>query len=93
MFAFGGLVLAGIPVLLAMSAVVAAGGLTAISSHLLPVTDVTQSVILLIGLAVGVDYSIFYLARERRERAPATARWTRSRSPRRRPVAPCWSPA
>jgi uncharacterized membrane protein YdfJ with MMPL/SSD domain len=68
-FAFGGLVLAGIPVLLAMSAVVAAGGLTAISSHLLPVTDVTQSVILLIGLAVGVDYSIFYLARERRERA------------------------
>src|SRR3954454_761337 len=67
-FAFGGLVLAGIPVLLAMSAVVAAGGLTAISSHLLPVTDVTQSVILLIGLAVGVDYSIFYLARERRER-------------------------
>ena len=29
-FAFGGLVLAGIPVLLAMSAVVAAGGLTAI---------------------------------------------------------------
>ena len=29
----------------------------------------TQSVILLIGLAVGVDYSIFYLARERRERA------------------------
>ena len=68
-FAFGGLVLAGIPVLLAMSAVAAAGGLTAISSHLLPVTDVTQSVILLIGLAVGVDYSIFYLARQRRERA------------------------
>ena len=68
-FAFGGLILAGIPVLLAMSAVVAAGGLTAVSSHLLPVTDVTQSVILLIGLAVGVDYSIFYLSRERRERA------------------------
>ena len=68
-FAFGGLVAAGIPVLLAMSAVGAAGGLTALTSHLLPVTDVTQSVILLIGLAVGVDYSIFYLARERRERA------------------------
>ena len=71
-FAFGGLVAAGIPVLLAMSAVGAAGGLTALTSHLLPVTDVTQSVILLIGLAVGVDYSIFYLARERRERARGT---------------------
>ena len=68
--AFGGLLIAGIPVLLAMSAVVAAFGLTsAVASQLLPVTDVTQSVILLIGLAVGVDYSIFYIARERQERA------------------------
>ena len=67
--AFGGLLIAGIPVALAMSAVVAALGLTAVASQLLPVTDVTQSVILLIGLAVGVDYSIFYIARERQERA------------------------
>ncbi len=67
--AFGGLLIAGIPVALAMSAVVAAFGLTAVASQLLPVTDVTQSVILLIGLAVGVDYSIFYIARERQELA------------------------
>jgi RND superfamily putative drug exporter len=67
--AFGGLLIAGIPVALAMSAVFAALGLTAVASQLLPVTDVTQSVILLIGLAVGVDYSIFYIARERQERA------------------------
>ncbi len=67
--AFGGLLIAGIPVLLAMSAVFSALGLTAVASQLLPVTDVTQSVILLIGLAVGVDYSIFYIARERQERA------------------------
>ena len=52
-----------------MSAVIAALGLTAVASQLLPVTDVTQSVILLIGLAVGVDYSIFYIARQRQERA------------------------
>ena len=56
-----------------MSAVLAALGLTAVASQLLPVTDVTQSVILLIGLAVGVDYSIFYIARERQERARASA--------------------
>jgi uncharacterized membrane protein YdfJ with MMPL/SSD domain len=67
--AFGGLLIAGIPVALAMSAVLAALGLTAVASQLLPVTDVTQSVILLIGLAVGVDYSIFYIARQRQERA------------------------
>ena len=67
--AFGGLLIAGIPVLLAMSAVFSALGLTAVASQLLPVTDATQSVILLIGLAVGVDYSIFYIARERQERA------------------------
>jgi putative drug exporter of the RND superfamily len=67
--AFGGLLIAGIPVALAMSAVIAAFGLTSVASQLLPVTDVTQSVILLIGLAVGVDYSIFYIARQRQERA------------------------
>ena len=67
--AFGGLLIAGIPVALAMSAVIAALGLTSVASQLLPVTDATQSVILLIGLAVGVDYSIFYIARQRQERA------------------------
>ena len=67
--AFGGLLIAGIPVALAMSAVLASLGLTAVASQLLPVTDVTQSVILLIGLAVGVDYSIFYISRQRQERA------------------------
>ena len=72
MIAFGGLLIAGIPVALAMSAVFASLGLTAVASQLLPVTDVTQSVILLIGLAVGVDYSIFYIARERQERARGT---------------------
>jgi RND superfamily putative drug exporter len=66
--AFGGLVIAGIPVALAMSAVLGAGGLTAIASQWMPVSEVTKSVTLLIGLAVGVDYSIFYLARQRRER-------------------------
>src|SRR3954469_16542066 len=66
---FGGLLIAGTPLLLAMSAVMGAFGLTALASQLMPVPDATQSVILLIGLAVGVDYSIFYLARQRQERA------------------------
>ena len=67
--AFGALIAAGVPVLLALSSVAAALGLSTLASHLVPSTDTTASVILLIGMAVGVDYSLFYLRREREERA------------------------
>jgi uncharacterized membrane protein YdfJ with MMPL/SSD domain len=67
--AFGALVAAGIPLLLGLTSVFAALGLTALLSHLLHVDEMISSVILLIGLAVGVDYSLFYLRREREERA------------------------
>jgi uncharacterized membrane protein YdfJ with MMPL/SSD domain len=68
--AFGALVAAGIPVLLALTAVLATLGLLGFTSQLLPVdTETIIAVVLLIGLAVGVDYSMFYLKREREERA------------------------
>ena len=67
--AFGALVAAGIPLLLALSGVMATMGLLAIPSHVWPVDDNVSAVVLLIGLAVGVDYSLFYLKREREERA------------------------
>ncbi|HEY6499970.1 MAG TPA: MMPL family transporter [Streptosporangiaceae bacterium] len=66
---FGALVAAGIPVLLAVSAVMAALALVTIGSHWLPVTSATSEVVLIVGMAVGVDYSLFYLRREREERA------------------------
>ena len=66
---FGALVAAGIPVLLAVSAVMAALALVTISSHWLPVAGSTSEVVLIVGMAVGVDYSLFYLRREREERA------------------------
>ena len=68
-FAFGALVAAGLPVLLAFSGVLATVGLGALASHVVAAGDATKSVILLIGMAVGVDYSLFYLRREREERA------------------------
>jgi uncharacterized membrane protein YdfJ with MMPL/SSD domain len=68
LFAFGALVAAGLPVLLAFSGVLAAFGLSALVSHLVAASDATKSVILLVGLAVGVDYSLFYLKRDREER-------------------------
>jgi RND superfamily putative drug exporter len=66
---FGALVAAGIPLLLAITAVLAATSLTELLSGWLPITSVTDEVVLIIGLAVGVDYSLFYLRREREERA------------------------
>jgi RND superfamily putative drug exporter len=66
---FGALIAAGIPLLLAGTAVVTAISLLAIPSRWLPVGSTTSSVVLLVGMAVGVDYSLFYLRREREERA------------------------
>jgi RND superfamily putative drug exporter len=76
LLAFGALVAAGLPVLLAFSAVLASIGGYSLFTHLMPGDfTTTQSVILLIGMAVGVDYSLFYLRREREERhAGRTAR-------------------
>jgi uncharacterized membrane protein YdfJ with MMPL/SSD domain len=68
-FAFGAFVAAGIPLLLAATAVAAALGLTSLASQLSPVDPSISEVVVLIGMAVGVDYSLFYLRREREERA------------------------
>ena len=67
--AFGALVAAGIPLLLGLTAVLATMGLVALISQVLPMSDSVSAIILLIGLAVGVDYTMFYLKREREERA------------------------
>jgi len=69
LIAFGAIVAAGIPLLLALTGVVATIGLVGPLSQLAPVDESINEVILLIGLAVGVDYSLFYLRRVREERA------------------------
>ena len=66
---FGALLAAGVPVLLGLSAVAAASGLSALVSQLVPSTGSTSAMILLMGMAVGVDYSLFYVKRYREERA------------------------
>ena len=66
---FGSLIAAGIPVLLAITAVAGAISLLSVIGQWLPVGQSTSEVVLVIGMAVGVDYSLFYLRREREERA------------------------
>ncbi|MGW0609276.1 MMPL family transporter [Streptomyces sp. NPDC002788] len=69
LIAFGALVAALLPVALAITAIMATMGLMGVVSHVVPMTDAANSVMLLVGLAVGVDYCLFYLRREREERA------------------------
>ncbi|GAA2138668.1 MMPL family transporter [Kitasatospora kazusensis] len=72
---FGSVLAAGVPLLLALSSIAASMGLAMVASHVLPDAGVGNNVILLIGMAVGVDYSLFYLKREREERARSGGRF------------------
>ncbi|MEU1364674.1 MMPL family transporter [Streptomyces sp. NPDC005803] len=71
---FGSVVMAGVPLLLALSSIAATMGLAMLASHLMPDPGVGTNMILLMGLAVGVDYTLFYLKREREERSRAAGR-------------------
>ena len=74
LIAFGAMVAAGLPVLLAFSGVLATLGLAGLASHIFPMAGDAKSVILLVGMAVGIDYSLFYIRREREERARGYSR-------------------
>jgi RND superfamily putative drug exporter len=68
LFAFGAIVAALVPVLLALTAVAAAFGLLGPLSQAFPLDDAVKTVVVLIGMAVGVDYALFYVIRSREER-------------------------
>jgi putative drug exporter of the RND superfamily len=73
LIAFGALVAALVPVILAATAVVAAFGLLGPISQVFPLDSSVKTVVLLIGMAVGVDYALFYVIRSREERARGLA--------------------
>jgi RND superfamily putative drug exporter len=66
---FGALVAAGVPLLLGITAVLGTLGVLGPISHLVALDEFIGEIVLLVGLAVGVDYSLFYLRREREEKA------------------------
>jgi uncharacterized membrane protein YdfJ with MMPL/SSD domain len=68
LISFGALVAALVPVMLAATAVIAAFGLLGPISQIFPLDDSVKTVVLLIGMAVGVDYALFYVVRSREER-------------------------
>ncbi|HZE37341.1 MAG TPA: MMPL family transporter [Stackebrandtia sp.] len=66
---FGSLIAAGIPILLALSSIFTSIGLYTLMSYLVPdAGGAVTSIILMMGMAFGVDYSLFYLKRVREER-------------------------
>jgi uncharacterized membrane protein YdfJ with MMPL/SSD domain len=68
LLAFGAAVAAGVPLFLGISAFVATTGLLAPVSQLYPLHEAVGEVTMLIGLAVGVDYAMFYMRRMMEER-------------------------
>ncbi|WP_436770847.1 MMPL family transporter [Yinghuangia sp. YIM S09857] len=74
MVAFGALIAAAVPVVLAITAVGASVGLYGLASAVFPDPGTASSIIMMMGMAVGVDYSLFYVRREREERAKGRGR-------------------
>ena len=72
--AFRGAVAAAIPLVLALGAIFTALGVAALVSHAYPMPEFLAQVILLMGMAVGVDYSLFIVSRYRSERKAGRAK-------------------
>ena len=68
LIAFRSVVAATIPLIMAVGAIFSALGIATLLSHVYPMVDFLAQVVLLIGMAVGVDYSLFIVSRYRSER-------------------------
>lgn len=65
---FGALVAVGIPLLLALVSILVALGLTAIVGQFTDLTFYVVNMIIMIGMAVGIDYTLLIVSRYREER-------------------------
>jgi RND superfamily putative drug exporter len=73
LLAFGGVLAALVPVLVALTSVAATFGLLGPISQAVALDDAVKTIVVLIGMAVGVDYALFYIVRVREERAAGAA--------------------
>jgi RND superfamily putative drug exporter len=71
---FGAVVAAGLPIVVALLSVFVAAGATALVSNAMGMSNYVVFIITMIGLAVGVDYSLFIVQRVREERANGLAK-------------------
>ncbi len=66
---FGAVVAAAVPFVLAIAGIVVALALTALLGQAFSISIFVTNIIVMMGLAVGIDYSLFILSRFREERA------------------------
>ena len=66
--AFGALLAATVPLALAIAAIIVATGILSLISQVYPLSEVYKEIVLLMGLATGIDYALFVVSRYRTER-------------------------
>jgi RND superfamily putative drug exporter len=66
--AMGAVVAAGVPIILAYLGVFMAAGVVTVVSYAVPMMDGWMQIVLLMGLAAGIDYTLFLFTRFRAER-------------------------
>lgn len=71
---FGAAVAAGIPVVIGILGIVVAMGITGALSNLVGINSYVHNMIVMIGLAVGIDYTLFIIERVREERRRGLAK-------------------
>ncbi|MGB4861934.1 MAG: MMPL family transporter [Tepidiformaceae bacterium] len=71
---FGAVAAAGVPIILAILGIGVAMGVTALLSHVFSIDSMTVNMISMIGLAVGIDYTLFIVERFREERLRGVAK-------------------
>ena len=74
MIAFRAFVAAVVPLVMAIGAIVSALRVAALVSQVYPLVELYAEMILLMGLAVGIDYSLFIVSRFRTERRAGRAK-------------------
>ena len=76
---FGAVLAACMPLLLSIISIVLALALTALIGQVYPMTAFALNILTMMGLAVGIDYTLFVLSRYREERARGLAKNRRHR--------------
>jgi RND superfamily putative drug exporter len=71
---FGALVAAGVPLLVAIASIIVAIGTTALVGQAFELNFFVVNMITMVGLAVGIDYSLFVIHRYREERSRGLAK-------------------
>ena len=71
---FGALIAAGVPLVVAFVSIVVTTGLATVIGQWHALNDITMNIIVMIGLAVGIDYALFIVERYREERRHGTPR-------------------